>query len=92
VILSGRFLLLDTTDSGNSGDIMDPVKIPQMPKTEYNSLIKRQNLSRIAFCAGGHAYIAPFMLFRKPTELLKKNGITLLAFYRVIFLTRQFIP
>lgn len=40
---------------------MDPVKIPRMPKAEYDSLIKRQNVSRIAFCAGGHAYVAPFM-------------------------------
>jgi len=40
---------------------MDPVKIPKMPKVEYDSLIKRQNVSRIAFCAGGAPYIAPFM-------------------------------
>jgi len=61
MVLSGRFLLQDTTDSGDSGDIMDPVKIPKMPKAEYDSLIKRQNVSRIAFCAGGAPYIAPFM-------------------------------
>ena len=40
---------------------MDPVKIPRMPKVEYDALIKRQNVSRIAFCAGGAPYIAPFM-------------------------------
>ena len=40
---------------------MDPVKIPKMPKTEYDSLIKRQYVSRIAFGAGEHPYIAPFM-------------------------------
>ena len=40
---------------------MDPVKIPKMAKAEYDSLIKRQNVSRIAFCADGQAYIAPFM-------------------------------
>ena len=40
---------------------MELVKIPQMPKAEYDSLIKRQNVSRIAFCADGQAYIAPFM-------------------------------
>ena len=40
---------------------MDPVKIPKMPKVEYDSLIKRQNVSRIAFCAGGAPYIAPFI-------------------------------
>jgi nitroimidazol reductase NimA-like FMN-containing flavoprotein (pyridoxamine 5'-phosphate oxidase superfamily) len=40
---------------------MDPVKIPKMPKAEYDSLIKRQNVSRIAFCAGKAPYIAPFM-------------------------------
>jgi nitroimidazol reductase NimA-like FMN-containing flavoprotein (pyridoxamine 5'-phosphate oxidase superfamily) len=40
---------------------MEPVKIPKMPKAEYDSLIKRQHVSRIAFCAGGHTYIAPFM-------------------------------
>src|SRR5512136_809803 len=59
MVVSARFLLEDTT--GHSGDIMDPVKIPKMPKAEYDSLIKRQNVSRIAFCADGQAYIAPFM-------------------------------
>jgi nitroimidazol reductase NimA-like FMN-containing flavoprotein (pyridoxamine 5'-phosphate oxidase superfamily) len=61
MVVSGRFLREDTTDIGHSGDTMDPVKIPKMAKAEYDSLIKRQNVSRIAFCAGGHAYIAPFM-------------------------------
>jgi nitroimidazol reductase NimA-like FMN-containing flavoprotein (pyridoxamine 5'-phosphate oxidase superfamily) len=61
MVVSGRFLREDTTDNGHSGDTMDPVKIPKMAKAEYDSLIKRQNVSRIAFCAGGHAYIAPFM-------------------------------
>ena len=40
---------------------MDPVKIPKMPKEEYDSLIKRQCVSRIAFGACEHPYIAPFM-------------------------------
>ena len=40
---------------------MDPLKIPKMPKVEYDALIKRQNVARIAFCAGGAPYIAPFM-------------------------------
>jgi nitroimidazol reductase NimA-like FMN-containing flavoprotein (pyridoxamine 5'-phosphate oxidase superfamily) len=61
MVVSGRFLREDTTDNGHSGDIMDPVKIPKMPKQEYDALIERQCVSRIAFCAGGHAYIAPFM-------------------------------
>jgi nitroimidazol reductase NimA-like FMN-containing flavoprotein (pyridoxamine 5'-phosphate oxidase superfamily) len=39
----------------------DPVKIPKMPKSEYDSLIKRQHVSRIAFAAAEHPYIAPFM-------------------------------
>jgi len=43
------------------GVIMDPVKIPKMPKAEYDSLIKRQYVSRIAFGACEHPYIAPFM-------------------------------
>ena len=38
-----------------------PVKIPKMPKAEYDSLIKRQHVSRIAFAAAEHPYIAPFM-------------------------------
>ncbi len=38
-----------------------PVKIPRMPKAEYDSLIKRQHVSRIAFAAADHPYIAPFM-------------------------------
>jgi len=41
--------------------MMEPVKIPKMTKAEYDSLIKRQSVSRIAFCAGGAPYIAPFM-------------------------------
>jgi len=40
---------------------MDPVKIPKMSKEEYDALIKRQYVSRIAFSGAGHAYIAPFM-------------------------------
>ncbi len=40
---------------------MDPVKIPKMPKAEYDALIKRQCVSRIAFGACEQPYIAPFM-------------------------------
>jgi hypothetical protein len=40
---------------------MDLVKIPGMPKAEYDSLIKRQYVSRIAFGACDHPYVAPFM-------------------------------
>ena len=40
---------------------MDPVKIPKMPKAEYDSLIKHQYVSQIAFGACEHPYIAPFM-------------------------------
>ena len=40
---------------------MDPVKIPKMPKEEYDSRIRRQYVSRIAFGACEHPYIAPFM-------------------------------
>jgi nitroimidazol reductase NimA-like FMN-containing flavoprotein (pyridoxamine 5'-phosphate oxidase superfamily) len=40
---------------------MDPVKIPKMPKEEYDVLIKRQYVSRIAFSGAGHPYIAPFI-------------------------------
>ena len=39
----------------------DPIKIPKMPKAEYDNLIKRQHVSRIAFAAAEHPYIAPFM-------------------------------
>lgn len=38
-----------------------PVKIPLMSKTEYDSLIKRQHVARIAFAAADHPYIAPFI-------------------------------
>ncbi|HPX73220.1 MAG TPA: pyridoxamine 5'-phosphate oxidase family protein, partial [Methanoregulaceae archaeon] len=38
-----------------------PVKIPRMAKAAYDSLIKRQHVSRIAFAAAEHPYIAPFM-------------------------------
>jgi len=40
---------------------MDLVKIPGMPKAEYDALIKRQYVSRIAFGACEHPYVAPFM-------------------------------
>jgi uncharacterized protein len=40
---------------------MDPVKIPRMPKAEYDALIRRQYVSRIAFGACEHPYVAPFM-------------------------------
>ena len=40
---------------------MDPIKIPKMSKEEYDDLIKRQYVSRIAFFGAGHPYIAPFM-------------------------------
>jgi len=40
---------------------MEPVKIPRMRKDEYDSLIERQCVSRIAFGAAEHPYIAPFM-------------------------------
>jgi len=40
---------------------MDPVKIPKMPKAEYDALIERQCVSRISFGACEHPYIAPFM-------------------------------
>jgi nitroimidazol reductase NimA-like FMN-containing flavoprotein (pyridoxamine 5'-phosphate oxidase superfamily) len=40
---------------------MDPLKIPKMTKAEYDALIERQYVSRIAFIGAGHPYIAPFM-------------------------------
>jgi nitroimidazol reductase NimA-like FMN-containing flavoprotein (pyridoxamine 5'-phosphate oxidase superfamily) len=40
---------------------MDPVKIPKLSKKEYDDLIKRQYVSRIAFIGPEHPYIAPFM-------------------------------
>ncbi len=41
---------------------MDPVRIPKVPKAEYDALIARQYVSRIAFGAcGEHPYVAPFM-------------------------------
>ena len=40
---------------------MDPLKIPKMPKAEYDALIERQYVSRISFGACEHPYIAPFM-------------------------------
>lgn len=41
--------------------MVDPAKIPKMVKAEYDALIKRQYISRIAFEGKGHPYIAPFM-------------------------------
>lgn len=40
---------------------MDPLKIPKQSKEEYDDLIKRQYLSRIAFIGPDNPYIAPFM-------------------------------
>ncbi len=40
---------------------MDALKIPGMTKAEYDALIERQYVSRIAFAGTGHPYIAPFM-------------------------------
>ncbi len=40
---------------------MEPRKIPKMAKEEYDSLIRRQYVSRIAFKGSEHPYIAPFM-------------------------------
>ena len=38
-----------------------PLKIPKMTKTEYDALIDRQYISRIAFASCDNPYIAPFM-------------------------------
>ena len=49
---------------------MDPLKIPKMPKAEYDALIERQYVSRISFGACDHPYIAPFMyVFDKKVSL-----------------------
>ena len=40
---------------------MKPLKIPRMSKPEYDALIERQYISRIAFAGTEHPYIAPFM-------------------------------
>jgi len=40
---------------------MEPLKIPRMTKAEYDALIERQYVSRIAFIGDGYPYIAPFM-------------------------------
>jgi nitroimidazol reductase NimA-like FMN-containing flavoprotein (pyridoxamine 5'-phosphate oxidase superfamily) len=40
---------------------MDPLKIPKMTKKEYDALVERQYVSRIAFTGAGQPYIAPFM-------------------------------
>ena len=40
---------------------MNILKIPMMPKEEYDQLIKEQFIGRIAFKGEGSPYIAPFM-------------------------------
>lgn len=40
---------------------MEPVKIPKMPKAEYDELIKRQFVSRIAFSDCVQPYVVPFL-------------------------------
>ena len=44
-----------------NGVIMEPAKIPKVRKEEYDALIGRQFMSRIAFGAREHPYVAPFM-------------------------------
>ncbi|NLX49119.1 MAG: pyridoxamine 5'-phosphate oxidase family protein [Methanospirillum sp.] len=58
---------------------MKPVKIPRVPKKEYDDLIRRQYVSRIAFGACDHPYVAPFLyvfdekhLFFLPTRYGRK--------------------
>jgi hypothetical protein len=60
-----RAIILTTTSENrinarNHGR-KDPVKIPKMPKAAYDSVIKRQQVSRIAFGACEHPYVALFM-------------------------------
>ena len=40
---------------------MEPLKIPKQTKDEYDALIHRQYVSRIAFFGPENPYIAPFM-------------------------------
>ncbi len=40
---------------------MDVLKIPKMSKEEYDTLIKENYVSRIAFKGAEHPYVAPFM-------------------------------
>ncbi|CAJ35318.1 pyridoxamine 5'-phosphate oxidase family protein [Methanocella arvoryzae] len=40
---------------------MNILKIPPMPREEYDQLIKEQFIARIAFKGDGNTYIAPFM-------------------------------
>jgi nitroimidazol reductase NimA-like FMN-containing flavoprotein (pyridoxamine 5'-phosphate oxidase superfamily) len=40
---------------------MDPVRIPKTPKEEYDALIRRQYVARIAFGACEQPYVAPFV-------------------------------
>jgi nitroimidazol reductase NimA-like FMN-containing flavoprotein (pyridoxamine 5'-phosphate oxidase superfamily) len=55
-------LICITANSNFHEDMhMDPLKIPRMTRTEYDALVDRQYVSRIAFIGDGHPYIAPFM-------------------------------
>jgi uncharacterized protein len=40
---------------------MEIVKIPKMPKKEYDRLIEENHVCRIAFCGDQFPYIAPFL-------------------------------
>ncbi len=42
-------------------EYMDPVKIPKLPRAEYDALIARQYVARIAFGACDQPYVAPFV-------------------------------
>lgn len=56
-----RFFYLGISIIPMEAEMTNPVKIPRIPREEYDSLIKRQYISRIAFTGGGRPYIAPFM-------------------------------
>jgi nitroimidazol reductase NimA-like FMN-containing flavoprotein (pyridoxamine 5'-phosphate oxidase superfamily) len=43
------------------GDFMDIIKMPRMEKSEYDELIRKEYICRIAFGGESHPYIAPFL-------------------------------
>lgn len=56
-----RFIILTPNSIIREDSSMEPLKIPPMTRAEYDALIERQYVSRIAFIGAGHPYIAPFM-------------------------------
>ena len=62
---------LKSKKNNNWGVLMDIFKIPSMKHEEYDKLISKNHISRIAFTGDNYPYIAPFMyVFNEEKKVL----------------------